>query len=45
LAANATCTITATFSPTSTGAMNAGIYVVVAAPATNQIISLTGTGQ
>jgi len=45
LAANGTCTISVTFHPTTIGAKSASVAVRVAAPAANQSISLTGTGQ
>ncbi|MGB7848355.1 MAG: MBG domain-containing protein [Candidatus Acidiferrum sp.] len=44
LAANATCTVNVTFTPTSAGAKSATLTVRVAAPATNQSVPLTGTG-
>jgi hypothetical protein len=45
LAAGASCTINVTFRPTTTGNKNARVTVRVAAPATNQSVTLTGTGQ
>ena len=39
------CTISVQFAPTKAGAMSASLTVRVAAPATNQSVSLTGTGQ
>jgi len=44
LAANASCTITTTFTPTAAGARNATILIKDNAPGTPQLISLTGTG-
>ena len=44
VAANASCTITATFTPTAAGARNATILVKDNAPGTPQTISLAGTG-
>ena len=45
LAANASCTVAVRFRPTSAGAKAASLNVNVAAPATSQSASLTGTGQ
>jgi hypothetical protein len=45
LPANGTCTINVTFRPTSAGTKNAMVTVRVAAPASNQAITLTGVGQ
>jgi hypothetical protein len=45
LPANGICTINVTFRPTSAGTKNAILTVRVAAPATNQTVSLTGVGQ
>jgi hypothetical protein len=38
------CTITVQFAPTNAGAMTASSTVQVAAPASNQSVSLSGTG-
>lgn len=43
LAAGATCTITATFSPTATGVRKATITLTDSAPGSPQVINLTGT--
>jgi MBG domain-containing protein/Big-like domain-containing protein/centrosomal CEP192-like protein/HYDIN/CFA65/VesB family protein len=45
LAGGASCTINVTFKPTSRGIKNATLTVFVAAPATAQSVTLTGTGQ
>ncbi len=45
LAAGASCTVNVTFTPTSRGNKSAALNVRVSAPATNQSVSLTGTGQ
>jgi len=45
LAAGASCAVTVTFAPTSTGAKTASLNLNVASPATSQSVSLTGTGQ
>jgi len=44
LAAGARCTVNVTFAPTSRGTKNATLQVNVAAPATSQVVTLTGTG-
>jgi len=44
LAPNGTCAIAVTFSPTTIGAKTASLNVNVAAPATSQSVTLTGTG-
>ncbi|MBZ5589683.1 MAG: choice-of-anchor D domain-containing protein [Acidobacteriia bacterium] len=44
LAAGATCTISVTFTPTSVGAKSAQVNFTVRAPATSQVITLSGTG-
>src|SRR6202008_761486 len=44
LAANASCQVSVTFRPTSTGAKTATLHVNVAAPATSGTVALTGTG-
>jgi hypothetical protein len=38
------CTVTVEFAPTKTGAMTASLVVEVAVPASNEPVSLTGTG-
>jgi hypothetical protein len=45
LAAGTNCTINVTFRPTSVGVKSASLTVRVAAPATNQSVTLGGTGQ
>jgi len=44
LASGATCTISVTFKPTSTGVKTATVNVNVAAPAISRTVTLTGTG-
>jgi hypothetical protein len=45
VAVGGTCTVDVTFRPTTVGAKSAAVRVNVAAPATSQSVSLTGTGQ
>ena len=43
VAAGASCTVSVTFTPTTTGAKTGSIAVTVAAPATSQTVTLSGT--
>jgi len=45
LAGGSSCTINATFTPTTRGAKSASLNVNVASPATSTSVSLSGTGQ
>jgi hypothetical protein len=45
LAVGSSCTISVAFSPTTPGSKTALVNVNVAAPATSQSVSLSGTGQ
>ena len=44
LAINASCTITVTFTPNTTGTRSANLAINVAKPATNQSVALSGVG-
>ena len=44
LAAGASCTVAASFDPTTAGAKNTNLNVSVGAPAVNQSVPMTGTG-
>jgi len=44
LAINASCTITVTFTPNTTGTRSASLAINVAKPATNQSVALSGVG-
>jgi hypothetical protein len=44
LAAGGNCTVDVQFAPTSRGLVNGRLNVNVAAPASSQVVTLTGTG-